>query len=74
MRIGVHRFLVVLLLLFTFCLKMSGCTIVVVAGSATDDGRPLLFKNRDSSNAYMVEMRIEQNSGFICFKSIKKNH
>ena len=61
MRIGAHRFLAFILL-------------VVVAGSATDDGRPLLFKNRDSSNAYMVEMRIEQNSGFICFKSIKKNH
>ena len=64
MRIGVHRFLAFILLLLTFCLKMLGCTIVVVAGSATDDGRPLLFKNRDSSNAYMVAMRIEQNSGF----------
>lgn len=74
MRIGAHRFLAFILLLLTFCLKTLGCTLVVVAGSATDDGRPLLFKNRDSSNAYMVEMRIEQNSGFICFKSIMKNH
>ena len=74
MRIDAHRFLAFILLLLTFCLKTLGCTLVVVAGSATDDGRPLLFKNRDSSNAYMVEMRIEQNSGFICFKSIKKNH
>ena len=74
MRIGAHRFLAFILLLLTFCLKTLGCTLVVVAGSATDDGRPLLFKNRDSSNAYMVEMRIEQNSGFICFKSIKKNY
>ncbi|MBR3079757.1 MAG: hypothetical protein IKH01_08075 [Prevotella sp.] len=62
MRIGVCRFLAFILLLLTFCLKMLGCTIVVVAGSSTDDGRPLLFKNRDSSNAYMVEMRIEHDT------------
>ena len=40
-----------LLLLTIFCLnvqKMAACTSVIVSGKATTDGRPLIFKNRDT--------------------------
>lgn len=40
-----------LLLLAIFCLnvqKMAACTSVIVSGKATTDGRPLIFKNRDT--------------------------
>ena len=59
-----NRPFVTILLALTFSLRTLGCTIMIVAASATEDGRPLLFKNRDSSNAYMVDIRIEQQEGF----------
>lgn len=40
-----------LFLLAIFCLnvqKMTACTSVIVSGKATTDGRPLIFKNRDT--------------------------
>ncbi|HOZ22351.1 MAG TPA: hypothetical protein PLO28_11240 [bacterium] len=38
-----------LLLLGAAALAQEECTVAVIAGSATADGRPLLWKNRDSS-------------------------
>ena len=55
-------FTIILILLAS--LEALGCTVMIVAASATKDGRPLLFKNRDSSSAYMVEMRVENGNGF----------
>ncbi len=37
---------------------------MVVAASATEDGRPLLFKNRDNSSSYMVEMSVRNGDGY----------
>lgn len=52
--------------LFAFLLMLDGqaCTMVLVSGRATPDGRPLMFKNRDSSDGYKVEMRIVRGEGF----------
>ena len=45
-------------------LQAAACTLVLVSGKATADGRPLLLKNRDSSDAPLVEMRVEKDEGF----------
>ena len=58
------RLIVTILLALPFCLRMLGCTVMIVAPSATEDGRPVLFKNRDSANAYMVDIRIDHQEGF----------
>lgn len=58
------RLIVTILLALPFCLRMLGCTVMIVAASATEDGRPMLFKNRDSANAYMVDIRIDHQEGF----------
>lgn len=55
--------------LFGWCgilLHLEGvaCTLVLVSGNATVDGRPLLLKNRDSSEAPLVEMRVVKDEGF----------
>ncbi len=58
------KLLMMTLLALPFCMRALGCTVMIAAASATEDGRPMLFKNRDSSNAYMVDMRIDQQEGF----------
>ena len=58
------KLLMMTLLALPFCMRALGCTLIIAAASATEDGRPMLFKNRDSSNAYMVDMRIDQQEGF----------
>lgn len=45
-------------------LETVACTLVLVSGKATADGRPLLLKNRDSSEAPLVEMRMVKDEGF----------
>ncbi|MCR4853316.1 MAG: hypothetical protein K5893_06985 [Prevotella sp.] len=37
---------------------------MLVSASSTEDGRPLLFKNRDSLAAYMVDIGVDQQEGF----------
>ncbi len=58
------RVLLTVLFALPLYLRALGCTVMIVAASATDDGRPLLFKNRDSSSAYMVDIRADQHEGF----------
>lgn len=41
---------IMLLALITAALPALPCTVAVVSGKATPDGRPLLWKNRDTSN------------------------
>ncbi len=53
-----------MILLQVFSLRTLACTVLVVAASATEDGRPLLLKNRDSAGSYWVEMRVEQKDGY----------
>ena len=45
-------------------LEAAACTLVLLSGKATADGRPLLLKNRDSSEAPLVEMRMVKDEGF----------
>ena len=59
-----RRSLLIIFLALFASLEALGCTVMIVAASATKDGRPLLFKNRDSSSALMVEMRVENGNGF----------
>lgn len=46
--------IVIVLFIFALCALQltpaAGCTVAVVSGKATPDGRPLLWKNRDSGN------------------------
>ena len=37
---------------------------MVVAASVTEDGRPLLFKNRDNSSSYWMKMSVNDDDGF----------
>ncbi len=37
-----------LLLVFVFQIQLSACTVAVISGKYTKDGRPLLWKNRDT--------------------------
>ena len=55
-----------LLCLFALLLLLEGhaCTMVLVSGSATADGRPLMCKNRDSAEGYNVDMRIVRGEGY----------
>ena len=62
--LAARRPLFTIILVLLASLEALGCTVMIVAASATKDGRPLLFKNRDSSSAYMVEMRVEDGNGF----------
>jgi len=54
-RIKTSRLIIVFLNLIIFSLNpfllnyASGCTVAVISGKATPDGRPLLWKNRDAS-------------------------
>ena len=50
-----------LLSLFTFHLSpCSACTSIIVAGKATSDGRPVMFKNRDTD---CLDNRVERYQG-----------
>ena len=62
--LAARRPLLTIVLVLMASLEALGCTVMIVAASATKDGRPLLFKNRDSSSAYMVEMKVEDGNGF----------
>jgi hypothetical protein len=50
MRDGWRKSLVVLLFWAAWVPAQEECTVAVISGSVTTDGRPLLWKNRDSSN------------------------
>lgn len=45
-------FIIISIIILTpiICLSQEECTVAVVSGKATIDGRPLLWKNRDTSN------------------------
>lgn len=62
------NFKVVLFTLFTFifsgALELLPCTVAVVSGKATPDGRPLMWKNRDTSSL---------NNKILYFKGDKYN-
>lgn len=60
-----------LALLIVIQLSASACTIVAVSGKATVDGRPLLFKNRDSSYGNLNMMfNSEGTYTYLCQYSI----
>jgi hypothetical protein len=43
-----YRFIILLLLLVGCALPVAACTSVIITGKATADGRPLMWKNRDT--------------------------
>ncbi|WP_298861019.1 carcinine hydrolase/isopenicillin-N N-acyltransferase family protein [uncultured Gimesia sp.] len=47
-----HALLLLLLLSNSLCHTTQACTTAVISGKATVDGRPLLWKNRDTSNIH----------------------
>ena len=52
-KVGLHessRLLLASLFLFSTLTGTGACTTAVISGKATSDGRPLLWKNRDSDN------------------------
>ena len=51
----IRKLVLLLLLMIAFPWSGKTCTIVVVSGRVTEDGRPLLLKNRDS-NSSMLEL------------------
>lgn len=44
------NFLLIIFLIASYVTYVTPCTTAVVSGKATDDGRPLLLKNRDASS------------------------
>ena len=58
---------------FLFMLEGHACTMVLVSGNATADGRPLMFKNRDSDDSLGVEMRIVEPRGFTYLGQFTKS-
>jgi len=66
--------LFILLLFSGFPLEAPACTIAVVSGSATPDGRPVIWKNRDKDGYQWVNNEVkffvdpsstDPNNGFI---------
>ena len=43
-----QHLLVLMLLFFSGCLTSEACTAIIISGKATPDGRPILWKNRDT--------------------------
>lgn len=52
------------LLLCFLHIEACACTIVAVSGRITEDGRPLLLKNRDSSR-WDIRIKIEQGDKYV---------
>ncbi len=73
------------LLFFAFALAMfatnqmaEGCTIAVVSGSVTQDGRPLLWKNRDITNSNYDRQEVRyfndgSHGGYLCLVTTGHN-
>lgn len=51
-RASLIRMLILLLIWECSPLELLACTTAVISGNATADGRPLLWKNRDTSNIH----------------------
>ena len=66
---------VVITCLFALLLILEGnaCTMVLVSGKATSDGRPLMLKNRDSGDGLGVEMRIVETERFTYLGQFSKS-
>ena len=57
-----HRFFLAALLCaacLSVPLRMNGCTSFIVSGRVTKDGRPLIFKNRDTGSTSNVMVLVE---------------
>jgi hypothetical protein len=51
--------ILLLILFFFFPRQCVGCTSVIVSGKVTKDGRPLLFKNRDTPNVDNLSLLVQ---------------
>lgn len=58
-----NRFLILLVAFFT-CFNAVPCTSAIVSGRFTVNGRPILWKHRDTSDLNNKVERIESESGF----------
>lgn len=73
MMVKMTRTFLPCLFAFLFMLEGHACTMVLVSGNATADGRPLMFKNRDSDDSLGVEMRIVEPRGFTYLGQFTKS-
>lgn len=55
-----HRFLFIILILTSLNSPLLPCTSAVISGQATNDGRPLLWKHRDTGN---IENKLVYETG-----------
>ena len=53
---SVTAFLAMTLLALAFSKPVNACTSVIVSGRATKDGRPMIFKHRDTSSLHNLSM------------------
>lgn len=51
--------IILLMAVLTSAIRASACTSVIVSGRITKDGRPMLFKNRDTSNQNNVAVLVK---------------
>ena len=51
--------IILLIAVLTSAIRASACTSVIVSGRITKDGRPMLFKNRDTSNQNNVAVLVK---------------
>lgn len=59
-KMKVEGMIILLLILFFFFPEQCvGCTSVIVSGKVTKDGRPLLFKNRDTPNVDNLSLLVQ---------------
>jgi len=56
------RFKINILIIFALAAAAEACTIGLALGTATTDGRPIVFKNRDIT-AWNLEFRVDTPSG-----------
>ena len=63
----IYKFYILLLLIFTYNINnLHSCTIAVLSGKITDNGKPYLFKNRDGSNGDFEVTLVDKNSALQC--------
>lgn len=60
--------MLLLVLCGEYCSASDECTVGIIAGSVTEDGRPLLFKSRDVSNE--EQEFVYDNSGSYAYISV----
>lgn len=64
------RYIILLYLTLASAAASMGCTSAIVAGSLTRDGRPILWKNRDTSHLINYVTRIEASDSTYAYVAL----